>query len=124
MSDPYSVSLPIRSLLPDAVVLRCCCANLFSFGDLCQQDMGTGLPFRPATFDGCISVSALQVTLVARFYLPPCVRVDPFNFSSIHYYMRTTVPTPYERHVSRKQRCEYIHTRHSSVANCAVRRRP
>eukprot|EP00904_Undaria_pinnatifida_P007484 jgi/Undpi1/3866/HiC_scaffold_16.g07234.m1 len=30
------------------------------FGDLCQQDMGTGLPFRPATFDGCISVSALQ----------------------------------------------------------------
>lgn len=32
-----------------------------SFGDLCQQDMGTGLPFRPATFDGCISVSALQV---------------------------------------------------------------
>lgn len=34
---------------------------LSSFGDLCQQDMGTGLPFRPATFDGCISVSALQV---------------------------------------------------------------
>ena len=33
-----------------------------SFGDLCQQDMGTGLPFRPATFDGCISVSALQVS--------------------------------------------------------------
>lgn len=32
-----------------------------SFGDLCQHDMGTGLPFRPATFDGCISVSALQV---------------------------------------------------------------
>ncbi|CAM9135354.1 unnamed protein product [Choristocarpus tenellus] len=29
-------------------------------GDLCQHDMGTGLPFRPATFDGCISVSALQ----------------------------------------------------------------
>ncbi|CAN0433826.1 unnamed protein product, partial [Ascophyllum nodosum] len=30
------------------------------FGDLCQHDMGTGLPFRPATFDGCVSVSALQ----------------------------------------------------------------
>ncbi|CAN0332920.1 unnamed protein product [Ectocarpus sp. 8 AP-2014] len=30
------------------------------FGDLCHHDMGTGLPFRPATFDGCISVSALQ----------------------------------------------------------------
>ena len=24
------------------------------------QDMGTGLPFRPATFDACISISALQ----------------------------------------------------------------
>ncbi len=35
--------------------------RVFSFGDLCQHDMGTGLPFRPATFDGCISVSALQV---------------------------------------------------------------
>jgi 18S rRNA (guanine1575-N7)-methyltransferase len=29
-------------------------------GDLCHHDMGTGLPFRPSTFDGCISVSALQ----------------------------------------------------------------
>merc|ERR1712176_598809 len=29
-------------------------------GDLLQQDMGTGLPFRPATFDACISISALQ----------------------------------------------------------------
>ena len=25
-----------------------------------MQDMGTGLPFRPATFDACISISALQ----------------------------------------------------------------
>lgn len=25
-----------------------------------SQDMGTGLPFRPATFDACISISALQ----------------------------------------------------------------
>mmetsp|Transcript_32031 Transcript_32031/g.59178 ORF Transcript_32031/g.59178 Transcript_32031/m.59178 type:complete len:326 (+) Transcript_32031:90-1067(+) len=29
-------------------------------GDLLHQDMGTGLPFRPATFDACISISALQ----------------------------------------------------------------
>lgn len=29
-------------------------------GDLCHHDMGSGLPFRPSTFDGCISVSALQ----------------------------------------------------------------
>jgi 18S rRNA (guanine1575-N7)-methyltransferase len=31
-----------------------------STGDLMQHDMGTGLPFRPATFDACISISALQ----------------------------------------------------------------
>ncbi|GMH53806.1 hypothetical protein TrRE_jg10831, partial [Triparma retinervis] len=29
-------------------------------GDLFHHDMGTGLPFRPASFDGCISISALQ----------------------------------------------------------------
>ena len=29
-------------------------------GDLVHHDMGLGLPFRPATFDGVISVSALQ----------------------------------------------------------------
>lgn len=31
-----------------------------STGDLMHHDMGTGLPFRPATFDACISISALQ----------------------------------------------------------------
>lgn len=29
-------------------------------GDLIHHDMGLGLPFRPATFDGIISISALQ----------------------------------------------------------------
>ena len=29
-------------------------------GDVMRHDMGLGLPFRGATFDGCISVSALQ----------------------------------------------------------------
>ena len=29
-------------------------------GDLLVQDMGEGIPFRPGTFDGVISVSALQ----------------------------------------------------------------
>jgi 18S rRNA (guanine1575-N7)-methyltransferase len=29
-------------------------------GDLLHHDMGTGLPFRPATFDACISISAIQ----------------------------------------------------------------
>lgn len=31
-----------------------------STGDLMHHDMGTGLPFRPATFDACISISAIQ----------------------------------------------------------------
>jgi 18S rRNA (guanine1575-N7)-methyltransferase len=31
-----------------------------STGDLMHHDMGSGLPFRPATFDACISISALQ----------------------------------------------------------------
>jgi len=31
-----------------------------STGDLMHHDMGTGLPFRAATFDACISISALQ----------------------------------------------------------------
>lgn len=31
-----------------------------SQGDLLHHDMGTGLPFRPASFDACISISALQ----------------------------------------------------------------
>ena len=29
-----------------------------SQGDLLHHDMGTGLPFRPASFDACISISA------------------------------------------------------------------
>jgi 18S rRNA (guanine1575-N7)-methyltransferase len=29
-------------------------------GDICQMDMGHGLPFRPGSFDGAISISALQ----------------------------------------------------------------
>jgi hypothetical protein len=31
-----------------------------STGDLTHHDMGSGLPFRPATFDACISISALH----------------------------------------------------------------
>ena len=31
-----------------------------SDGDLILRDMGTGMPFRPASFDGAISISALQ----------------------------------------------------------------
>jgi 18S rRNA (guanine1575-N7)-methyltransferase len=32
----------------------------FENGDVLQNDLGQGLPFRPGTFDGAISISALQ----------------------------------------------------------------
>lgn len=35
-------------------------------GDLVRSDMGQGLPFRPATFDGVISVSAIQVSQISH----------------------------------------------------------
>ena len=31
-----------------------------SEGDLCLHDMGTGMPFRAGSFDGAISISAVQ----------------------------------------------------------------
>ncbi|XP_066492591.1 probable 18S rRNA (guanine-N(7))-methyltransferase [Tiliqua scincoides] len=37
-------------------------------GDLMLADMGQGIPFRPGMFDGCISISAVQLLQgVARF---------------------------------------------------------
>uniref|UniRef100_A0AAQ4RFB8 18S rRNA (guanine-N(7))-methyltransferase n=1 Tax=Gasterosteus aculeatus aculeatus TaxID=481459 RepID=A0AAQ4RFB8_GASAC len=42
-------------------------------GDLLVGDMGHGMPFRPGTFDGCISISALQWLCNAdkRTHSPP-----------------------------------------------------
>uniref|UniRef100_A0A672F7T0 18S rRNA (guanine-N(7))-methyltransferase n=1 Tax=Salarias fasciatus TaxID=181472 RepID=A0A672F7T0_SALFA len=42
-------------------------------GDLIVGDMGHGMPFRPGTFDGCISISALQWLCNAdkRTHSPP-----------------------------------------------------
>ncbi|XP_030041879.1 18S rRNA (guanine-N(7))-methyltransferase isoform X2 [Microcaecilia unicolor] len=42
-------------------------------GDLILGDMGQGVPFRPGTFDGCISISALQWLCNAdkRIHSPP-----------------------------------------------------
>uniref|UniRef100_A0A3Q2CDV8 18S rRNA (guanine-N(7))-methyltransferase n=1 Tax=Cyprinodon variegatus TaxID=28743 RepID=A0A3Q2CDV8_CYPVA len=42
-------------------------------GDLLLGDMGQGMPFRPGTFDGCISISALQWLCNAdkRSHSPP-----------------------------------------------------
>ena len=35
-------------------------SSLEGVGDVLKSDMGQGLPFRPASFDGVISVSAIQ----------------------------------------------------------------
>uniref|UniRef100_A0A3Q3BEM4 18S rRNA (guanine-N(7))-methyltransferase n=1 Tax=Kryptolebias marmoratus TaxID=37003 RepID=A0A3Q3BEM4_KRYMA len=53
-------------------------------GDLLLGDMGHGVPFRPGTFDGCISISALQWLCNAdkRSHSPP-KRLHSF-FSSLY----------------------------------------
>ena len=37
-------------------------------GDLILGDLGEGLPFRAGTFDGAISISALQVKPVCNYF--------------------------------------------------------
>ena len=53
-------------------------------GDLAHSDMGQGLPFRPGSFDGCISVSALQWLCYSNTSLQdPKLRLNRF-FSSLY----------------------------------------
>jgi 18S rRNA (guanine1575-N7)-methyltransferase len=59
-----------------------------STGDLMHHDMGTGLPIRPATFDGCISISALQWLCYANTKQQiPKKRLTRF-FSSLYQVLR------------------------------------
>jgi 18S rRNA (guanine1575-N7)-methyltransferase len=53
-------------------------------GDLVHSDMGQGLPFRPGTFDGVISISALQWLCYSNSSLQdPKLRLNRF-FSSLY----------------------------------------
>lgn len=62
--------------------------NKASTGDLMHHDMGTGLPFRPATFDACISISALQWLCYANTKAQiPKKRLTRF-FSSLYQVLR------------------------------------
>jgi len=62
--------------------------RLASTGDLLHQDMGTGLPFRPATFDACISISALQWLCYSNSKgQNPKTRLTRF-FSSLYQVLR------------------------------------
>lgn len=59
-----------------------------SSGDLMHHDMGTGLPFRPATFDACISISALQWLCYSNTSAQvPKKRLTRF-FSSLYQVLR------------------------------------
>jgi 18S rRNA (guanine1575-N7)-methyltransferase len=57
-------------------------------GDLLQVDMGQGLPFRPGTFDGVISVSALQWLCYSNSTeQDPKLRLNRF-FSSLYSVLK------------------------------------
>ena len=57
-------------------------------GDVLNSDMGQGLPFRPATFDGVISISALQwLCYSASTDQDPKLRLNRF-FSSLYTILR------------------------------------
>ena len=62
--------------------------NRASAGDLMHHDMGSGLPFRPATFDACISISALQWLCYSNTKAQiPKKRLTRF-FSSLYQVLR------------------------------------
>ena len=57
-------------------------------GDLVHADMGHGLPFRPGTFDGIISISAIQwLCYASSSDQDPRLRLNRF-FSSLYSVMK------------------------------------
>jgi 18S rRNA (guanine1575-N7)-methyltransferase len=57
-------------------------------GDVLSADMGQGLPFRPATFDGVISISALQwLCYASSTDQDPKLRLNRF-FSSLYTILK------------------------------------
>lgn len=61
-----------------------------STGDLCRHDMGLGLPFTQATFDGCISVSALQWLCYADVNSQSAKKRLTRFFSSLYFCLKRT----------------------------------
>ena len=57
-------------------------------GDVLHADMGQGLPFRPATFDGVVSISALQwLCYASASDQDPKLRINRF-FSSLYTVLK------------------------------------
>jgi 18S rRNA (guanine1575-N7)-methyltransferase len=66
-----------------------------STGDLVRHDMGLGLPFTQATFDGCISVSALQWLCYADVNTQSAKRRLTRFFSSLYFCLKRSAKVSY-----------------------------
>ncbi|XP_041348106.1 probable 18S rRNA (guanine-N(7))-methyltransferase [Gigantopelta aegis] len=77
-------------------------------GDLVLSDMGYGVPFRPGTFDGVISISALQWLCNAdkRFHHPPR-RLHKF-FSTLYAAMSRGSRAVFQLYPENSQQLELI----------------
>ncbi|XP_071110822.1 18S rRNA (guanine-N(7))-methyltransferase-like [Haliotis cracherodii] len=77
-------------------------------GDLLHGDMGYGMPFRPGTFDGVISISALQWLCNAdkKFHHPP-KRLSKF-FSSLYASMSRGSRAVFQLYPENSQQLELI----------------
>uniref|UniRef100_A0A3P8U7S7 18S rRNA (guanine-N(7))-methyltransferase n=1 Tax=Amphiprion percula TaxID=161767 RepID=A0A3P8U7S7_AMPPE len=79
-------------------------------GDLLLGDMGHGMPFRPGTFDGCISISALQWLCNAdkRSHSPP-KRLHSF-FSTLYSSLSRGARAVFQLYPENSEQLELITT--------------
>ena len=79
----YWVGCDISKSMLDVATDRDC-----ENGDLVHQDMGLGLPFRPGTFDGVVSISAIQWLCYSNSKdQDPKLRLNRF-FSSLYSVLK------------------------------------
>ncbi|KAK3587591.1 hypothetical protein CHS0354_032791 [Potamilus streckersoni] len=77
-------------------------------GDLIQGDMGDGMPFRPGTFDGVISISALQWLCNAdKTYHHPPRRLYKF-FSTLYACMKRGARAVFQLYPENSSQLELI----------------
>lgn len=71
-----------RDMLNEAIADNGGVGSTETTGDYVKSDMGMGLPFRPGTFDGVISVSAIQVLYTCVY-----VSIDDYICNIVVVYM-------------------------------------
>jgi len=77
-------------------------------GDLMLGDMGAGLPFRPGTFDGVISISALQwLCNVDKKYHSPAKRMQAF-FRTLYAVMRRGTRAVFQLYPENSDQLEFL----------------